>query len=110
MVVVGPPDLVIGGCGDGPQLSARDGAAQSGVEVWGASFLGFDGAEVLHVPPDTAAGVLPKPVHQGREVNGIASGPPIVIAIRGDRGPGAIGAPIGIQRGGAGGRRGRPSW
>ena len=57
----------------------------------------FDGAEVLHIPADTAAGVLPKSIHQGREVNGIAGGPPIVIAIRVHRGPVAIDAAIGIQ-------------
>jgi hypothetical protein len=28
------------------------------VEVRGAAFLGFDGAEVLHVPADAAAGWL----------------------------------------------------
>ena len=87
--------MVVGRGGDGPQLGPGDGAPDGGVEVRGTSFLGFDGAEVLHVPADTAAGVLPKPIHQRRKVDGIPRGAPIVIAIRVDRGPGGCPGPRG---------------
>jgi hypothetical protein len=43
--------------------------------------LGFDGAEVLHLPADTAAGVLPESVHQSGEVDGVAGGPPVVVLV-----------------------------
>jgi hypothetical protein len=67
------------------------------VEVGGAAFLGFDGAEVLHVPADTAPGVLPEPIQQRREVDRIAGGPPVVIAIWVYRRPATINPPVGIQ-------------
>ena len=47
----GPPDLVVGRRGDRSQLGSGNDAADGGVEVRGAAFLGFDGAEVLHVQP-----------------------------------------------------------
>jgi hypothetical protein len=90
--------MVVGRGGDGPQLGPGDGAPDGGVEVRGTSFLGFDGAEVLHVPADTAAGVLPKPIHQRRKVDGIPRGAPIVIAIRVDRGPVGVHLAVRVQR------------
>jgi hypothetical protein len=59
--------------------------------------LGFDGAEVLHVPPDTAAGVLPEPIHQRGEVDGVGSSAPVVIPVRVYRRPVTVDAAIGIQ-------------
>src|SRR2546423_1523223 len=38
LVVGGPPDLVVGRGGDGPQLRAGDGPADSSVEMWRAAF------------------------------------------------------------------------
>lgn len=58
MVVRWPPDLVVGRSGDRPQLGSRDGSPDGGMEVGCTPFLGFDSAEVLHVPAHTAAGVL----------------------------------------------------
>ncbi len=95
--MVGPPDLVVGRGGDGAQLGAWNGSANGGVEVRGAAFLGFNSAEVLHLPPDTTAGVLPEPIHQRREVNRIPSSPPVVIPIRVHRSPVGVN-PAGHQR------------
>jgi hypothetical protein len=67
------------------------------MEVRGTAFLGLDGAEVLHVPPDAAAGVLPEPVQQRREMDRVSRGPPIVIPVRIHRGPVAVHPPVGIQ-------------
>jgi hypothetical protein len=63
----------------------------------GAALLGFDGAEVLHIPPNTAPGVLPEPIQQRREMNRIPSGPPIVIPIRVHRHPVTINPAIAVQ-------------
>jgi hypothetical protein len=52
------------------------------VEVRGTSLLWLDGPEILHVPADTAPGVLPEPIHQRGEVDGITCGPPVVVAVR----------------------------
>jgi hypothetical protein len=76
------------------------------VEVWGAAFLGFDGAEVLHVPADAAAGVLPKPIQQRGEVDRVSGGPPVVIPLRVHRGPLGVDAAVRIQ--GQGQKRRRP--
>jgi hypothetical protein len=97
LVVGGPPHLVIGRLGDRPQLRPGNRAPDGGMEVRCPAFLGFDGAEVLHIPADTAAGVLPEPVHQGREVDRIPSRPPIVIVRRVDRRAVGIDAAVGIQ-------------
>jgi hypothetical protein len=67
------------------------------VEVGGAALLGFDGAEVLHLPPDAAPSVLPEPVHQRREVDGVAGGPPVVIGVGVYRRPVTINLPVGVQ-------------
>jgi hypothetical protein len=40
---------------------ARSSVRRMVVRTCGAPRLGFDGAEVLHVPANTAAGVLPEP-------------------------------------------------
>jgi hypothetical protein len=66
-------------------------------EVRRASFLGFDGAEVLHVPAHTTAGVLPEPIQQRGEVNGIPGGPPVVIPIRINGGALGVHPPVGVQ-------------
>ena len=97
LVMGGPPDLVVGRGGDRPQFGAGDGAADGGVEVRGAAFLGFDGAEVLHIPPDTAAGVLPEPIQQRREVDRVAGGPPVVIPVRVDRRPVGVDPAVGVE-------------
>ncbi|MDQ4102770.1 MAG: hypothetical protein M3186_03285 [Actinomycetota bacterium] len=51
------------------------------MEVRGAAALGFDGAEVLHVPTDAAAAVLPEPVEQRGEVDRVARRPPVVVRV-----------------------------
>ena len=102
----GPPDLVVGRGGDGPEFGAGDGASDGGVEVRGAAFLGFDGAEVLHVPPDAAPGVLPEPIQQRGEVDCVAGGPPIVVVIGVGCGPLGVDAAVGVQ--GQGQERRRP--
>ncbi len=93
----GPPHLVIGRRRDRPQLGPGDRTPDGGVEMRGAAFLGFDGAEVLHLPPDTAPGVLPEPIHQRRKMNRIPRSPPIVIPIRIDRRPLGIDPAVGIE-------------
>ena len=40
---------------------------------------------------------MPEPIHQRREVDGIAGGPPVVIVVRIDRRPHSIDGPVGIQ-------------
>jgi hypothetical protein len=80
-VVGGPPHLVVGGGDDGAQLGAGDGAADGGVEVRGAAALGFNGAEVLDLPADAAAGVLPEPVDEPCEVDRVAGGAAVVVAV-----------------------------
>ena len=100
----GPPDLVVGRGGDRAELGAGNGASDGGVEVRGAAFLGFDGAEVLHLPPDTTPGVLPEPIHQRREVDCVSGGPPVVIPLRVDRGPMGIDSAVGVQGEGEEGR------
>ena len=65
----GPPHLVVRRRGDRPELSSGDGSADGGGEMRSAAFLRLYGAEVLHLPPDTAPSVLPKPIYQRREVN-----------------------------------------
>ena len=77
-----PPHLVIGRRGDRPQLRSGNRAPDGGVEVRGATFLGFDGAEVLHLPADATAGVLPAPIHQGGEVDRVSGGPSVVVVAR----------------------------
>jgi hypothetical protein len=62
LIVRGPPDLVIGGRGDGSQLGAGDRAADGSVEMRSAPLLGLNGTEVLHIPADAAASVLPEPI------------------------------------------------
>ena len=67
------------------------------MEVRGAAFLGFDGAEVLHVPADAAPGVLPESIQQRGEVDRVAGGPPIVVVIGVGCGPLGVDAAVGIQ-------------
>jgi hypothetical protein len=77
--------LMVGRCGDRPQF--RRGMAPR-VVAWkcGAPrFLGFDGAELLHVPADAAAGVLPEPIHRRGEVDRVSGGAPVVTGLRVDR-------------------------
>ena len=81
LVVGGPPHLVVGGGGDLAQELARDGAAYSGVQVRCAAALWFDGGEVLDVPADRAAEVLPEPVDQVPEVDRVAGGGAVVVAL-----------------------------
>lgn len=96
-VVVGPPHLVIRRGGDRAQLSPRDRAPDSGVEVRGAALLRLDRAEVLHLPADAAAGVLPEPIDQGREVDRVPSRRPVVVAVRVHRRPVRIHPPVGTE-------------
>ncbi len=86
-VVRRPPHLVIRGGRDRAQLGARDATPDRGVEVRCPATLWFDGSEVLHVPPNTAASVLPEPVDDLREVDRVPSRPPVVVAVRVPCGP-----------------------
>lgn len=87
--------------------SARgDGAADGGVEVRCAAALRFDGAEVLDVPADAAAGVLPEPVDDLREVDRVAGCASVVVAVRVERGP--VGVDPAIQVEGQGEEGGGP--
>ena len=104
LVMGRPPDLVVGRGGDGAEFGAGDRTPDGGVEVRGAAFLGFDGAEVLHVPADAAAGVLPEPVHQRGEVDRVSGGPPVVIALRVHRRALAVHPAVGVQGQGEKGR------
>jgi hypothetical protein len=99
-----PPHLVVGRRSDGAELDTRDGATEGGVEVRGTAFLRFNSAEVLHLPPDTTPGVLPEPVHQRREVDGVAGGPPVVIPLRIASGPVGVDSAVGVQGEGEEGR------
>src|ERR671916_141890 len=67
------------------------------MEVRGTSLLGFDGAEVLHIPPDAAAGVLPEAVQQRREMDRVPRGPPVVIPVGVYRRALVIDPAVGIQ-------------
>ena len=102
----GPPHLVIGRGGDCAQFRARDGPPDGGVEVGCAAALRFDRAEVLHLPAHTPAGVLPEPIHDLREVDGVAGGAPVVVAVRVDRGPVGVHPPVAVE--GQGEERGGP--
>src|SRR5947209_12299125 len=62
------------------------------------AFLRFDGAEVLHVPSDAAAGVLPESIDQGGEVDRVSRGPSVVIVLGVYRRPVIVYAPVGIER------------
>jgi hypothetical protein len=81
-----PPDLVVGGGDDLPQLGAGDGATHSDVRVGGQAPLGFDGGEVLHVVAKDTAQVLGEAVEQRGEVQRIPRRPLIVVAGRVGRG------------------------
>jgi hypothetical protein len=70
------------------------------------AFLRFHGAEVLHVPPDTAPSVLPEPVQQCWEVDSVAGGPPVVIPVWVHRRAVTVYPVVGIQ--GEGQERGGP--
>jgi len=97
LVMRWPPDLVVGGGGDGPQLSTRDTAPQCDVKMRGAAFLRFDRAEVLHIPADAAAGILPEPIQQRREVDSVTRRPPVVVVGGIERGPVTIDPAVGIE-------------
>ncbi|OLM08275.1 hypothetical protein Ae505Ps2_6254 [Pseudonocardia sp. Ae505_Ps2] len=105
-VVGGPPDLVVGRGGDRSEFGAGDGAADGGVEVGCSAFLGFDGAEVLHVPTHTAPRVLPEPVEQFREVDRIPRRPAVVVGVGVEGGAVAVDAAVGVE--GEGEERGGP--
>ena len=99
-----PPHLVIGRGGNGPQLCSGNRTPDGGVEVRRTPFLRFDGAEVLHLPPHTAPGVLPEPIHQRREVDRVAGRPPVVIPLRVDRRSLVVDAAVGVEGEGEEGR------
>jgi hypothetical protein len=63
----------------------------------GHRVFGLDSAEVLHVPADTAAGVLPEPIHQRGEVNCVSRRLPVVIAIWIDRRLLSIDSAVGVD-------------
>ena len=96
----GPPDLVVGGGEDLPQLGAGDGAAHRDVHVRGQPFLRFDGGEVLHVVAQDAAQVLDEPVEQRGEVQRVPRGALVVVAVR--IGRGAVLADFAVGRAGEG--------
>src|SRR6266576_3526967 len=62
----GPPDLVVGGGDDLPQLGAGDGAAHRAMECGASPLLPFDGGEVLHVAIRTGAKTAAKRPEWGR--------------------------------------------
>jgi hypothetical protein len=79
LVMCWPPHLVVGRLGDLPDDFVRDRPAQGRVQVRGGAFLGFDGGEVLDVPPDDSPEVLTPPVDERGEVHGVACRPSVVI-------------------------------
>ena len=92
----GPPHLVVGGGGD-----LRGSARGAWCRGWrsaraGRGALRLDGAGVLDVPALGAAQVLPEPVEQPGEVDGVPGGAPVVVAVGVERVP---------RRGGRGRRR-----
>jgi hypothetical protein len=95
-VMVGwPPDLVVGGGHDLADDVAGDGPTDRGVEVGRETALGFDRGEVLGSVAGGAAQVLPKPVDELGEVEGVEGGAPVVVARRVDRDALAGDPPIG---------------
>ena len=80
-----PPDLVVGGRGDLFEQPPGQGASDGEVAVRGQAALQFDAAGVLGVPAGSAPKVLPPPVKQAGEVDGVQGGPPIVVGVRVDR-------------------------
>ena len=101
-----PPDLVVGGGDDLPQLGAGQGAADGDVHVRGQAPLWFDGGEVLHVVAEDAAQVLDEPVEQRGEVQRIPRGPRVVVCGRVDGG--AVAADFAVGRAGQGDEHRRP--
>jgi hypothetical protein len=97
---------MVGRCGDRPQFRARNGPADGCVEMWSASLVGFDGAEVLHVPADAAAGVLPEPIHRRGEVARVSGGAPVVIGLWVDRRSLSVDSAVAVE--GEGEERGGP--
>src|SRR3954454_3457995 len=79
LVMRRPPDLEIGRRSDLPQHPMRDGSPDGRVQVWRDPFLWFDGGEVLHIPADAAAQVLPPAILEPREVHRPPRRPPVVI-------------------------------
>src|SRR5260370_2469061 len=78
----GPPDLMVGGGDDLPEVRSGDGAADRDVRMRSEPALRFDGDEVLDVVAEVAAQILDEPVQQRGEVDGIPHCPPVVIAGR----------------------------
>ena len=102
----GPPDLVVGGGDDLPQVGAGDGAADRDVRVRGEPLLRFDGGEVLDVVAEVAAQVLDEPVEQRREVDRVPRGPLVVVGRRVGRG--AVRADFAVAVAGEGEEHRRP--
>jgi hypothetical protein len=76
---------------------AGDGAAHGRVQVRGEAALGLDGGEVLGPVAGAAAQVLPEPVHQLGEMQGVQRGAPVVVARGVDRCAVAPHPPVGPQ-------------
>src|SRR5262245_45370434 len=74
--------------------------------MWRTAFLWFDGAEVLHIPPDATPRVLPEPIQQRREMDRVPCGASVVVVIRVHRRSVAVYSPVRIQ--GEGQERRRP--
>jgi hypothetical protein len=60
---------------------AGDRPAYRGVQVWSEPALGLDDREVLDLVAGAAAQVLPEPVHQLGEVQGVERGPAVVVPL-----------------------------
>jgi len=97
LVVCGLPDLVVGRRGDRAQLAAGDGSPDGGMEMGSAAFLGFDGAEVLHIPADAAAGVLPESIDQRWEMDRVPRCALVVIPVGINRRSLVVYASVGIE-------------
>jgi hypothetical protein len=75
------------------------------MEMRGAAFLGFDGAEVLDVPAHAAAGVLPEAIEQCWEVDGVSGCSPVVVVVWIEWCSIGVDASIGLEGEGEEGRR-----
>ena len=93
----GPPGRVVGGAHHRPQRGPGDRPTDRGVQVRRQAPLRLHRREVLHLVRGAAAQVLPEPVQQAGEQQGIQRGPPVVVGVRVDRHPVAD-PPVGGQR------------
>ncbi len=77
-----PPHLVIGRRRHLPEQDPRDRAAHRRMQVRRQPPLRLQTGEVLNVPADCPAHVLPEPINQLGKMDRVAGRPPVVIAVR----------------------------